>query len=53
MTAMTAIAGGIASLIVIRFVFGLAEAGAFPTATTSDAALVSQGGTRHRAWRHA
>ncbi|HWY53695.1 MAG TPA: MFS transporter [Terriglobales bacterium] len=33
MTAMTAIAGGIASLIVIRFVFGLAEAGAFPTAT--------------------
>lgn len=33
MTAMTAIAGGIASLIVIRFVFGLAEAGAFPAAT--------------------
>jgi len=33
MTAMTAIAGGLASLIVIRFVFGLAEAGAFPTAT--------------------
>jgi sugar phosphate permease len=33
MTAMTAIAGGVASLIVIRFVFGLAEAGAFPTAT--------------------
>jgi sugar phosphate permease len=33
MTAMTAIAGGIASLVVIRFVFGLAEAGAFPTAT--------------------
>jgi len=33
MTAMTAIAGGIASLIVMRFVFGLAEAGAFPTAT--------------------
>jgi sugar phosphate permease len=32
-TAMTAIAGGIASLIVIRFVFGLAEAGAFPAAT--------------------
>jgi sugar phosphate permease len=33
MTAMTAIAGGIASLIVMRFVFGLAEAGAFPAAT--------------------
>ena len=33
MTAMTAIARGMASLIVIRFVFGLAEAGAFPTAT--------------------
>ena len=33
MTAMTAVAGGVASLIVIRFVFGLAEAGAFPTAT--------------------
>src|SRR5579863_5134651 len=33
MTAMTAVAGGMASLIVIRFVFGLAEAGAFPTAT--------------------
>src|SRR5580693_8100341 len=33
MTAMTAIAGGIGSLIVIRFVFGLAEAGAFPAAT--------------------
>jgi sugar phosphate permease len=33
MTAMTAIAGGLASLIIIRFVFGLAEAGAFPTAT--------------------
>jgi sugar phosphate permease len=33
MTAMTAIAGGLASLVVIRFVFGLAEAGAFPTAT--------------------
>jgi sugar phosphate permease len=33
MTAMTAIAGGMASLIVIRFVFGLAEAGAFPAAT--------------------
>jgi sugar phosphate permease len=33
MTAMTAIAGGIASLIVLRFVFGLAEAGAFPAAT--------------------
>jgi sugar phosphate permease len=33
MTAMTAIAGGFASLIGIRFVFGLAEAGAFPSAT--------------------
>jgi len=33
MTAMTAIAAGMASLIAIRFVFGLAEAGAFPTAT--------------------
>jgi MFS family permease len=33
MTAMTAITGGMASLVVIRFVFGLAEAGAFPTAT--------------------
>jgi MFS family permease len=33
MTAMTAVAGGVASLILIRFVFGLAEAGAFPTAT--------------------
>jgi sugar phosphate permease len=33
MTAMTAIAGGLASLIGTRFVFGLAEAGAFPTAT--------------------
>ena len=33
MTATTAIAGGLASLIVVRFVFGLAEAGAFPTAT--------------------
>ena len=33
MTAMTAIASGIVSLVVIRFVFGLAEAGAFPTAT--------------------
>jgi sugar phosphate permease len=33
MTAMTAIATGLTSLIVIRFVFGLAEAGAFPTAT--------------------
>jgi len=33
MTATTAIAGGVASLIVIRFVFGLAEAGGFPAAT--------------------
>jgi sugar phosphate permease len=33
MTAMTAIAAGLASLIVVRFIFGLAEAGAFPTAT--------------------
>jgi sugar phosphate permease len=33
MTAMTAIASGMVSLVVIRFVFGLAEAGAFPTAT--------------------
>jgi sugar phosphate permease len=33
MTAMTAIAAGRTSLIGIRFVFGLAEAGAFPTAT--------------------
>jgi sugar phosphate permease len=33
MTAMTAIAGGVVSLIVIRLVFGLAESGAFPTAT--------------------
>jgi sugar phosphate permease len=33
MTAMTAVATGVVSLIVIRFVFGLAEAGAFPTAT--------------------
>jgi len=33
MTAMTAVAAGVASLIGIRFVFGLAEAGAFPTAT--------------------
>jgi sugar phosphate permease len=33
MTAMTTIATGIASLIGIRFVFGLAEAGAFPAAT--------------------
>jgi sugar phosphate permease len=33
MTATTAIAGGVASLIAIRFVFGLAEAGAFPAAT--------------------
>jgi sugar phosphate permease len=33
MTATTAIARGVVSLIVIRFVFGLAEAGAFPAAT--------------------
>jgi sugar phosphate permease len=33
MTALTAIATGVVSLAVIRFVFGLAEAGAFPTAT--------------------
>src|SRR6202790_5676895 len=33
MTAMTAIAGGFASLILILFVFAFAEAGAFPTAT--------------------
>jgi sugar phosphate permease len=33
MTAMTAIARGIVSLVVIRFIFGLGEAGAFPTAT--------------------
>jgi len=33
MTAMTAIAAGVVSLIGIRFIFGLAEAGAFPTAT--------------------
>jgi sugar phosphate permease len=33
MTAMTAVAGGLTSLIGIRFVFGLAESGAFPTAT--------------------
>lgn len=33
MTAMTTIATGITSLIGIRFVFGLAEAGAFPAAT--------------------
>jgi sugar phosphate permease len=33
MTAMTAIARGMVSLFVTRFVFGLAEAGAFPTAT--------------------
>jgi sugar phosphate permease len=35
MTAMTAVASGVVSLVVIRFVFGLAEAGAFPTATRS------------------
>ena len=33
MTAMTALARGVVSLGVIRFVFGLAEAGAFPAAT--------------------
>ena len=33
MTAMTAIASGMVSLVGIRSVFGLAEAGAFPTAT--------------------
>jgi sugar phosphate permease len=33
MTAITAAATGVFSLIGIRFVFGLAEAGAFPTAT--------------------
>ena len=33
MTAMTAVAAGLTSLIGIRFVFGLAESGAFPTAT--------------------
>ncbi|HEY4815297.1 MAG TPA: MFS transporter [Chthoniobacterales bacterium] len=33
MTAMTAVASGLTSLIGIRFVFGLAESGAFPTAT--------------------
>src|ERR1700732_2084389 len=33
MTALTAVASGIVSLAVIRFIFGLAEAGAFPTAT--------------------
>ncbi len=33
MTALTAGATGLSSLIAIRFVFGLAEAGAFPTAT--------------------
>jgi sugar phosphate permease len=33
MTAITAMATGLASLIAIRFVFGLAESGAFPAAT--------------------
>src|ERR1700693_4607779 len=33
MTALTGVASGIVSLAVIRFIFGLAEAGAFPTAT--------------------
>ncbi len=33
LTAMTAIASGLASLVGIRSAFGLAEAGAFPTAT--------------------
>ena len=32
MTAMTAMATGVASLIAIRFVFGLGESGAFPAA---------------------
>jgi MFS family permease len=33
MTSITAVAAGVVSLAGIRFVFGLAEAGAFPTAT--------------------
>lgn len=33
MTAMTSFATGILSLIIVRFIFGLAEAGAFPAAT--------------------
>lgn len=33
MTAMTAMASGVFSLFTVRFVFGLGEAGAFPTAT--------------------
>jgi sugar phosphate permease len=33
MTAMTSVATGILSLIIVRFIFGLAEAGAFPAAT--------------------
>jgi len=33
MTALTSVASGIASLVGIRFVFGLGEAGGFPTAT--------------------
>ena len=33
MTAVTAIATGLLSLSIIRFIFGLAEAGAFPSAT--------------------
>jgi sugar phosphate permease len=33
MTALTSVASGIASLVGIRFIFGLGEAGAFPTAT--------------------
>jgi sugar phosphate permease len=33
MTVMTAAARGVVSLVVMRFVFGLAESGAFPTAT--------------------
>jgi sugar phosphate permease len=33
MTALTSVATGVASLAVVRFVFGLAEAGAFPAAT--------------------
>jgi len=33
MTALTSVASGIASLVGLRFVFGLGEAGGFPTAT--------------------
>ena len=35
MTALTSVASGIASLVGIRFVFGLGEAGGFPTATAT------------------